>query len=160
MSAPYDVLDVCRYIIKYSAKRQEAVSNLKLQKVLYFIQASFLVETGSVCFDDRIEAWDFGPVVPRAYHYFKKYGGLNIPAKEGIYYYADDDIWQTRQIIFEDRIISDKDKKRIEIIVRDLAKYPAYFLVEVTHRQSPWKDAYRRFENNVIENQAIREYFK
>lgn len=160
MSAPYDVLDVCRYIIKYSTKRQEAVSNLKLQKELYFVQAAFLVITDSACFNDRIEAWDFGPVVPKAYHYFKKYGGLNIPAKEGCYYYADDDIWQTRKIPFDDTIISDEDKKQIEIIVKRLARYPAYFLVEVTHRQSPWQDAYRQFENNIIETRAIKEYFQ
>lgn len=50
--APYDVLDVSRYVIKYSNERDYGISNLKLQKVLYFIQAYFLTNTenGTPCF--------------------------------------------------------------------------------------------------------------
>ena len=35
----YKVLDVCRFVINYSNERDYGISNLKLQKVLYFIQA-------------------------------------------------------------------------------------------------------------------------
>lgn len=40
----YDVLDVCRHIINYSEKEDYGVSNLKLQKLLYFVQAYFMLE--------------------------------------------------------------------------------------------------------------------
>ena len=39
----YRVLDVCRHVINYSNKHDYGISNLKLQKVLYFIQAYFLI---------------------------------------------------------------------------------------------------------------------
>jgi uncharacterized phage-associated protein len=42
---------------------QHPISNLQLQKILYYIQKTFL-ENGMVAFDDEIEAWKFGPVVP------------------------------------------------------------------------------------------------
>lgn len=52
----YKVLDVCRYVIDYSNEKEYGISNLKLQKILYFIQAYFLIKQPSrCCFDDRIE---------------------------------------------------------------------------------------------------------
>lgn len=40
----YSVLDVCRHVINYSNEHDYEISNLKLQKVLYFIQAYFLIQ--------------------------------------------------------------------------------------------------------------------
>ena len=40
----YDVLEVCRHVINYSNEQDYGISNLKLQKVLYFIQAYFLID--------------------------------------------------------------------------------------------------------------------
>lgn len=38
-----------------------------------------MVCTGSVCFSESIQAWDFEPVVPKVYHRYKVYGSANIP---------------------------------------------------------------------------------
>ena len=75
----YNVLDVARYIIWYCKKKGFSISNLKLQKILYFVQAEFLVSVGIPCFAEEIEAWDFGPVVPEVYHEFKIFGSADIP---------------------------------------------------------------------------------
>lgn len=76
----YKVLDVCKYVIDYSNEKEYGISNLKLQKILYFIQAYFLIKQPSrCCFDDKIEAWDFGPVVPKAYRKYKQFGSSDIP---------------------------------------------------------------------------------
>lgn len=40
----YSVLDVSRHIINYSEEKDYGVSNLKLQKLLYFVQAYFMLE--------------------------------------------------------------------------------------------------------------------
>lgn len=45
--AKYDVLEVSRHIINYSNRMRYGVSNLKLQKLLYFVQAYFLAFTES-----------------------------------------------------------------------------------------------------------------
>ena len=67
----HSALDVARYIINYSNKKDYHISNLKLQKLLYFTQAYYLAFTDShkPCFPERIEAWNFGPVVPEVYHF-------------------------------------------------------------------------------------------
>ena len=50
----YDVLEVCRHVINYSNEQDYGISNLKLQKVLYLIQAYFLIDKtkNASCFDD------------------------------------------------------------------------------------------------------------
>jgi uncharacterized phage-associated protein len=47
--------------------RSGPVTTVKLQKLIYYCQAWHLVRTDSALFDDRIEAWPQGPVVPSIY---------------------------------------------------------------------------------------------
>lgn len=54
----YNVLEICSYIINYSNEKEYDISNLKLQKLLYFIQIYFLINNDEPCFEEKIEAWD------------------------------------------------------------------------------------------------------
>lgn len=156
----YDVLDVCRHIINYSNEKDYGISNLKLQKILYFIQAYFLTnEKHTPCFDEKIEAWDFGPVVPEAYREYKQYGSGDIPSIKSYITMDDSDIWSLKRVAYKDDIIQDTDKDIINQIVDRFSDYSATDLVSLTHRQSPWIDAYSQNQNKEITQQAIREYF-
>lgn len=144
----YKVLDVCQYVINYSNEKDYGISNLKLQKILYFIQAYFLISKPSrCCFEDRIEAWDFGPVVPKAYRKYKQFGSSDIP----------------RVIDFEntnnDSYITNEDKNLINTVIDKFADFSATDLVGLTHNQSPWIDAYIPHMNREITPDAIKEYF-
>lgn len=154
----YGVLDVCRYVINYSAK-YGGISNLKLQKILYFIQAQFLISKNKACFHERIEAWDFGPVVPKAYHEYKQYGAMTIPIV-GFYFEADsNNLWSVEKKIFDENIISKNDRKTIDYVVDLFANYSATSLVDLTHRQDPWKNNYYAGVNCIITNDEIKRYF-
>ena len=144
----YKVLDVCQYVINYSNEKDYGISNLKLQKILYFIQAYFLISKPSrCCFEDRIEAWDFGPVVPKAYRKYKQFGSSDIP----------------RVIDFENTnnnsYITNEDKNLINTVIDKFADFSATDLVGLTHNQSPWIDAYIPHMNREITTDAIKEYF-
>lgn len=146
----YSALSVAHYIIDYCNEQGKGISNLKLQKLLYFVQAEFLVSTpnNTPCFKDRIEAWDFGPVVPNVYHQYKLFGSSMIPAKMNdvlVPYYEE--------IAIEDQFL-------IDAIVDDASRYTASQLVQITHNQAPWRNAYRRGFNNEITNKAILDYFR
>lgn len=144
----YKVLDVCKYVIDYSNKKEYGISNLKLQKILYFIQAYFLIKTPSrCCFDDRIEAWDFGPVVPKAYRKYKQFGSSDIPT-----------IMDFEKSDSKGCITCD-DKNLIKTVIDKFADYSATDLVGLTHNQSPWIDAYIPHMNREITPEAIKEYF-
>lgn len=135
--AKYDVLEVSRHIINYSNRMGYGVSNLKLQKLLYFVQAYFLAftESGAPCFKEKIEAWDFGPVVPNVYYYFCGYGAMKIMN------YYDEDF----SLNYEDRQIIDK----IIIEKRDMDPWQ---LVEETHRAGgAWDKTYKKgFGNREV----------
>lgn len=139
----YSVQLVAKHIIKYCNENNYPVSNLKLQKILYFVQAEFLVSTGEACFPESIEAWDFGPVVPEVYHRYKVYGSSNIPyIRNGI----------------KGRI-EQSDKGMIEEMVDWCSNYTASQLVDITHHQDPWINAYTTYRNNIISKKSIKEYF-
>lgn len=148
----YDAMLVAKHIIDYSNSHNCGISNLKLQKVLYFVQAEFLVSKPdhSPCFSDAIEAWDFGPVVPSVYHQYKVYGRASIPSNK------------TRRIFGyrREQEISAEDQRLINNMVDRLKDYSASALVSVTHAQTPWKNAYIHGCNNPISNQSIRDFFE
>lgn len=78
----YNVIDIATYIINYSNEIGSPVNNLKLQKLLYYVQAAALVKANHMCFDSEIIAWKFGPAVPEVYHYYAEYGRDDIPNQE------------------------------------------------------------------------------
>lgn len=139
----YRALTVAEHVIERCNKNGQSISNLKLQKILYFIQAEFLVRTEKVCFSEKIEAWDFGPVVPVVYHRYKVYGSANIPC------------FRARS----DRKILKRDMDIMDDIIDASAQYSASKLVEITHSQIPWNSAYNSC-NKIITPESIRDYFK
>lgn len=152
----YEALLIARFAINYSNKKEYGISNLKLQKILYFIQAYFLITVNKPCFSDSIEAWDFGPVVPVVYHEFKQFGSGNIPKIDS---YFMGNIFDVKVKKFNDSSIDDCDKRNIESVIDEFKDFSATDLVKLTHSQDPWKNAYVPFANNVITNESIKEFF-
>lgn len=146
----YTALSVARYIIDYCNEIGRGISNLKLQKILYFVQAQFLVSisNNTPCFSDPIEAWDFGPLVPSVYHHYKVYGSAIIPSDK------NDPLLPIYQRI------SESDKKLINYMIDQIADYSASTLMQVIHNQDPWGNAYVQGQNNTIANEDIRRFFK
>lgn len=141
----YDVLLIARYVIQYCRECHYSLSNLKLQKILYFIQAEFLVVENCPCFYEDIEAWDFGPVVPEVYHEYKFFGSSNIMTFDSTDYSKE---------------IQERHLELINGIIDECAGYSASALVDITHHQSPWEDAYQKYCNNKISNRSIKEFFE
>lgn len=65
----YSALNIAKYIIDKCTRERYPVSNLQLQKILYYIQREFL-QLGTKAFSEEIEAWQFGPVVPAVYRQY------------------------------------------------------------------------------------------
>lgn len=73
----YSVLNIAKYIIDKCTKDRCPISNLQLQKILYYIQREYL-QQGIYAFSEEIEAWQFGPVVPQVYRQYCGFGALPI----------------------------------------------------------------------------------
>lgn len=157
----YDALDVSRYIINYSNEKEYGISNLKLQKILYLVQAYFLTSTEGhrPCFADPIEAWNFGPVVPTVYHEFKQYGAGDIPSVVSYIEFDPDNIWNSKRIRYETKI-QKEDRSRIADVVGRFADFSAHDLLTLVQRQSPWIETYVPGQHNEITNDEIRRFFE
>ncbi len=135
-------LEAARFIIAYSNEKGYGVSNLKLQKLLYLVQAYFLVAKARPCFLDTVEAWDFGPVVPCVYREFQRFGTCDILRAEP-----------------PARVFTQEEQTMLREVVDYFKGYTATDLVTLTTNQTPWEAAHGPDGNKVITAKAIRAYF-
>lgn len=136
----YNVLDISRYIINYSIDNHHPVSNLKLQKLLYYVQAIFLTNSNEPCFVQDIVHWRHGPVIVESYSAFRKYFNDNINSKQNI----------------DTNLIGDSDKELIEHVVKAYRNMTPWDMVAKTLEEAPWLDTER---NEIISNYNIKKYF-
>ena len=161
----YKAIDVARYIVnQFNSPRYAgySVSNMKLQKLLYLVQAFFLIKRdGEPCFDDQIKAWAFGPVVPAVYHEFKCYGNLPIPEIKSYVVPDPSAPMGVRRIRYQSHISAD-DREIIDAVLDAFKGWSAIELMNLTHDQKPWIDAYAdgKSTNDHITNGSILRFFK
>lgn len=137
----YSAQDIANWFIKkYQTnieKGGEAITNLVLQKLLYIAQGYSLGLYNKRLFNEPIEHWAHGPVVPCIYHKYKEYGKKSIDQYKDI-----------------------KVDSRTESILREVfAKYSIYSafgLVEITHKDKAWKETH---QNETISDILIKESF-
>ncbi|QDU52909.1 Panacea domain-containing protein [Gimesia panareensis] len=61
-------------LVQFCNKHGDLITNLKLQKLLYYSQAWYLALYDSPLFPDKIEAWPNGPVQPEVFENFSRFG--------------------------------------------------------------------------------------
>ena len=157
----YSALDIARYVVNYCNSNNYEISNLKLQKILYFIQANFVVEKGleNPCFYEQIEAWSFGPVIPEVYHEFKIFGNSQILPIEKYFSYNRKNILMSCMKKYENPFINVEDQRLADEMIDECENFSASQLVDITHRQRPWRMAYVYNMNNPITIESIYNYF-
>lgn len=138
----YQAIDVAQYVLYYYNSREIPISNLKLQKILYFLQAEFLLSRKEPLFENKIFAWDFGPVVLSVYREYAIFGGASI--------FLFKEKWKKN--------LSKSDRKIVDNLLDYLKDYSATALTDIVHCQKPWKDAY--YSNGIISNVSLYEFFK
>jgi uncharacterized phage-associated protein len=117
----------------------DVITNLKLQKLLYYCQGFYLaLNKKTPLFDEDIVAWQYGPVVPEIYHQYKDAGSqVILPSQEKV----------------------DLDNNTIELIdevYKVYGQFSAIKLMEMTHEESPWKETPIR---GVISKDLMFDYF-
>lgn len=123
------------YIIDKCCRDNIPISNLQLQKILYYIQVAFLKKFNISCFDDSIEAWRFGPVVRSVYNRYCGFGALPICEFRGV-----------------DLNYSKEEIDLINSIVISKRKAKPWELVKDTHaKDKAWDRIYAGGEGNRCE---------
>lgn len=151
-------IDVARFIINCSNKKKYYISNLRLQKILYFAQMEFILNN-SLCFEDEIQAWDYGPVVPNVYNEFKRFGASNIP-QILTFFDKSEGILKIKKIDYKESVINSSDRHLIEKVIDECSQYSTSQLVRITHAQLPWIEAHNKGKNSVISVDSIKSFIK
>lgn len=155
----YQAKDIAIYIVNYCNGHNIEITNLKLQKLLYFIQGGFYIIFDQPCFKEDIECWQYGPSVSSVYSEFRIYGSRLIPKVDELEVY-DLNTGEFVKKAWEFKFDHKKHKNLVDTILNGLSKYSAYQLVDITHNQKPWKEYYEPFSQNVIPKKRMRSYFR
>ncbi len=136
----YDVMEIAKKIIaRTDINCEDLISNLKLQKLLYYMQGFHLACFDEPLFNDEIKAWTYGPVVPRVYNEYKIYGGKSLPHPEG-------DIIR----------LTDEEENIFEQVYREYAQFSAFKLADMTHHETPWMSTE---PDQVIPLDVLKKFF-
>lgn len=142
--AKYDALDVAEYVLWYCEnKLNKAITNLQLQKILYYIQGEYLAVNNEPLFDNDMEAWDYGPVIPDVYYEYNQFVSNSITGitPQNIDYF------------------NKSDKNLIQKVVYDKSNLNVWKLVKDTHREYPWNKNFKPGFKNEIPISDLQEYF-
>lgn len=133
ISPPYDPRSVCNLILDEADYEGRQITNLALQKLLYFAHGHHLVETKRPLVTGFFEAWRYGPVHPIAYSAFRSAGGRPIAFRG-----AARDPFTDAEIPLQGCADSDA-RLRVRRIVRLYGGMTAGRLVDVAHAPgAPW----------------------
>lgn len=132
----------------YILNSKYEITNMSLQKLLYYIEAFADVLLNVQIYDNRCEAWMYGPVYPEIYEKYKSFGNAQI---------------QVDQEDFSD-ILPSELRNMIDFVLNHFAIYNGVTLKDFSHSEDPWKNAHAGYADKEhcteqITHEAISKYF-
>lgn len=157
MGEQVNATQIAEWLIWFAHEHGDEITNLKLQKQLYYVQAWHLALKDRPLFDAQFQAWIHGPVISWLYGNYKKYGSGPIPFS-GPAAVAEDDC------LPEPQLSSDVRDHLMEVMgaYGDLS---AWQLERLTHSEAPWIEARQGLPpdaacQNVISNARMQQFYK
>jgi uncharacterized phage-associated protein len=141
----YSADDISQYFLfkAETSDREELLSNLKLQKLVYYAQGLYLAMFNKPLFDEKIEAWPYGPVIPELYNKFKKYGRKGISANK----------------TFDSSKINRKDMEFLDNIYNMFGQFSGSRLIEISHSDACWENAWQAGSKEIT-HESMKECLK
>lgn len=138
------VFDVACYIMS----KVKQCTTMKLQKLLYYCQAWYLVWNERPLFRENIEAWANGPVIRELYNFHK-----------GLF-----TITESMMNLGNPNRLSKEQMEDIDSVLKAYAPRSSQWLIEQTHLERPWQEARKGLSPNerghvVITHAAMAEYY-
>lgn len=142
----YKALDIAKKMI-FKAQNDEPnggerLTNLKLQKLLYYQQGFHLAFFGTPLFAENVEAWMYGPVVPAVYDEYSAYGSSALPE------------------VKVPVSLSEDEEELFNEVYDAYREFSAIGLMNRTHSERPWLDAVPHDRGTVITQESMMAYFK
>lgn len=125
-------------IARFDASVGDVVTQMKLQKLLYYAHGWSMAINGHGLFDEHVEAWKDGPVVHSVYSEFSRYG---------------------RAAIVLDQLPPLIDNPILDAVVESYGEHSAAWLRNQTHREAPWIATFDGSFRQVIPTENIAQFF-
>lgn len=139
----YNAHEIASYVINWCHEHGFLITNLKLQKLLYFLQGENCRIRHTRLISNDFYAWQLGPVIPEVYYEFAIYSSSVIP---------------------EQQCSTNLSSEELSIIDQILLKYApksTWNLVDISHSQDPWKYNYQVFgDRSLIPYKSIENYYE
>ncbi|HEX2201715.1 MAG TPA: type II toxin-antitoxin system antitoxin SocA domain-containing protein [Longimicrobium sp.] len=114
---------VADYFVRFSHEVGDPITNLKLQKLVYYAQAWHLALQGERLIADPFQAWVHGPVCPPLYQRFRPYG------------------WNPISESVERPALPDAVEAHLREVMEVYGGFSAWELERLTHAEAPWRNA-------------------
>lgn len=129
----HDARAVANLVLEAADQRDLPVTNLALQKLLYFAHGMFLVSRRAPLVGGYFEAWTYGPVHPQIYGIFKRAGSSPIKMR------AERTDYTSGAVLPIAPINDPEARNVVERVVETLGGLPAARLVDLSHAVGgPW----------------------
>ena len=157
MGAPYNAKAIANFFLK-----KDKLTQMKLHKLLYYANGWHLGFKGKPLFAEKIEAWDYGPVVPSIYREFRDFGARPIDQLALDLIPLGGPRFRARPPVIDP---SDKEVRRLlKRVWKVYGQRTATQLSRMTHAEgTPWSETrakHRGAINAVIRNKKIKAYFR
>lgn len=143
------IRDFAQYLTELFGQAGDALTNKKLQKILYYVQSWHLVYFDSKLFDEIPEAWVHGPVYPSVYKRYKKFQFQPIIIDR-------DCSKQKTDALFSSFNLSTDQKEFMEEVLNFYGGKSALELELATHRETPWIEARSGLGDDDISSRPIK----
>lgn len=138
-----DVADF--FIVIRGMEGEDEMSNMRINMLLYFSQGYHLQRFNIPLFDEKIQAWQYGPIVESIYRKYQPFGQSPITETSPDFNRSN---------------ISSKEIDFLFDVYKELGRYSTSSLVEMSCKTgTPWARTYEQGEDNTIEVPLIKEYF-
>jgi len=147
--------DIADYFIAFANVTNTSITNLKLQKMVYYAQAWYLALYNRPLFQGNFQAWTHGPVSPKLYYKYRSFGWKPIEQSN-----LDEDFLDISEENFGEEL-----SDFLEEIISKYFGLTALQLESLTHSEAPWKIARcglapKTASNNLIKNEDMLIFYK
>jgi uncharacterized phage-associated protein len=149
-----NVYSVANEFLTLAENSGKQLTNLQLAKLCYIAHGLSLAILNKKAFNEPIEAWKLGPVIPKLYHEFKDFGANPIERRATILDLAS---FQSKAPEVQDNTL----RKVIELTWNIYKDVSGNALVSITHQgNTPWSLTYVSGENKEISDELTLKYYK
>lgn len=133
-------LQLAEYTIRRASAKEKPITNLKLQKTLYYVQGYSLRALDEPAFEETVCHWQYGPVVPMVYFAYSTNGANPLSINDTV---------DLPRLTKAEQSLYDK-------VIDKCLNLSARELVSKTHQEDPWT---KTSDRETISQEEMRRFF-